>query len=32
VKGRPGAKFKKAMTVEEEARILAEWGVKLRES
>jgi ribonuclease HI len=28
VKGRPGAKFKKAMTAEDEARILREWGVK----
>jgi ribonuclease HI len=26
VKGRPGAKFKKAMNAEDEARILAEWG------
>lgn len=27
VKGRPGAKFKKAMTAENEAEILAEWGL-----
>jgi ribonuclease HI len=30
VKGRSGAKFKKAMSPEDEARILADWGVKLK--
>jgi ribonuclease HI len=30
VKGRSGAKFKKAMSAAEEARILEEWGAKLK--
>jgi ribonuclease HI len=30
VKGRPGAKFKKAMTAQEETEILDSWGVKLK--
>ncbi len=31
VKGRSGAKFKKAATAADEARILADWGVQVRE-
>jgi ribonuclease HI len=29
VKGRPGARFKKALSAEDEAKILQEWGVSL---